>query len=430
MNKPPSIFSIVVVCVMGMIPLPAFTQPVVLDRIVAVVANECVLLSDLNAQVEFYVFNNHVDPNTRGLQKQVLDAMINEKLILSKALEDTNITVTDDEVVNRLDALIARNVQQAGSEKKLEEIYGMPISKMKHEFRDETRKQIFAEKLDQLKFGDLQVSRREVEEFFVQYKDSLPRVPEELELYHIFKLPKPSDRAKSAVKAKAHAILDSIKAGSDFASFARRYSEDPGSAVAGGDLGFARRGQFVKEFEEAVFGLQENQLANLIETPFGIHIIQLLERRGESVHARHILFKIQQDSTMSARAIEFLKSLKDSIARGADFSDLAKRYSDDKETGPLGGLLGSLTVDQFDKSLIQTVQNLKAGDISDPVEVDYGTSKGYHIVYVKKRTPEHAMTLTGDWKRVEQLTLVYKRNTEYQKWIKQLRDEIFWETRL
>ena len=139
MNKPYSRFAIVILCMFGTAHQGAFSQPTVLDRIVAVVGKECVLLSDLNAQVEFYVFNNRIDANTPGLQKQVLDAMINDKLILTKALEDTNITVTDDEVVNQLDALIAQRIQQAGSEQKLEEIYGMPISKMKREFRDEMR---------------------------------------------------------------------------------------------------------------------------------------------------------------------------------------------------------------------------------------------------------------------------------------------------
>ncbi len=407
-----------------------FAQQTVLDRTVAVVGKDCILLSDLRAQVEFYVFNNHVDPNTPGLKEQVLDVMINERLIFAKAFEDTNINVTDDEVTNQLDALIAQRIQQSGSEKRLEELYGMPVTKMKREFRDEMRKQIYATKLQQRKFGDLQASRREVEDFYKQYNDSLPRVPEELELYHIFKIPTLSNEAKNIIQKKANLVLDSIKAGGDFADFAQRYSEEPGSAAHGGDLGFARRGQYVKEFEEAVFGLKEKQFANLVETPFGIHIIQLLERRGESVHARHIIFKIQQDSSSVNSTATFLQSLKDSISRGANFSDLAKKYSEDKESGPMGGLLGRYTVDQFDKSLQMTVSTMKEGDISDPVKVDYGTSKGYHIVYLKKRIPAHAMNLTDDWKRVEQYELSFKKNIEYQKWVKQLRAEIYWEARL
>src|SRR5713101_3723857 len=140
-------------------------QPEVIDRIVAVVGKEPILLSDLNAQAEFYAFNNHVDPSTPGLKQQVLEALINEKLMLAKALEDTTITVTEDEVTSQLDALVAQRVQQAGSEKKVEELYGMPISKMKRECRDETRKRLLVQYLQEAKFGSIKPSRREVEEF-------------------------------------------------------------------------------------------------------------------------------------------------------------------------------------------------------------------------------------------------------------------------
>ncbi|TLY32958.1 MAG: hypothetical protein E6K56_02150 [Ignavibacteria bacterium] len=241
-------------------------QTAVIDRIVAVVGKEPILLSDLNAQSEFYALNNHVDPNTPALKQQVLDAMINEKLILAKALEDTTITVREEEVTSQLDALIAQRIHQVGSEKKLEELYGMPITRMKREFRDETRKQLLIQYLQEAKFGSIQPSRREVEEFYKAFKDSLPTVPEQAEVYHILKIPRAGEAAKASVKAKATRILDSIKAGGDFADFARRYSEDPATASSGGDLGSWRRGQFVKDFEEAVFSLKENQISDIVET--------------------------------------------------------------------------------------------------------------------------------------------------------------------
>ena len=140
-------------------------QAQVLDRIVAVVGKEYILESDLNAQTEFFAFNNKVDPTMPGLKEQVLDAMVNEKLVLSEALVDTNLSVTDDEVSQQLDAVIAQRIAlpQVGSEKRLEEMYGMPISKMKREFRDDMRKQLLVQKLQQSRFGSLGVSRREVE---------------------------------------------------------------------------------------------------------------------------------------------------------------------------------------------------------------------------------------------------------------------------
>jgi peptidyl-prolyl cis-trans isomerase SurA len=407
-------------------------QQTVIDRIVAVVGKEYILLSDLNAQTEFFAFNNRMDPTTPGLKEQVLEGMVNEKLVLAEALQDTLLSVSDEEVGTQLDALIAQRIAlpQIGSEKRLEEMYGMTISKMKRDFRDDMRKQLLVQKLQQTRFGSVQTSRREIEEFFATFKDSLPAVPEELQLYHILRIPKIGQQSKAKVKEKAQVILDSIKAGGDFAELARRYSEDRGTATDGGDLGSWHRGQFVKEFEEIVFSLTENQLSDIVETSRGFHIIQLLERRGELVHARHILLQIGVDSSGVDEAKSFLESLKDSVKNGMDFSDLARKYSEDKESGPMGGFLGKYTIDQFDESLLRAVSSLKPGEISDPVEVATGSTTGFHIIYLKQRIPEHAMNLEEDWKRIEQLASGYKRNNEYQQWLKKLRGEIYWTIRL
>jgi peptidyl-prolyl cis-trans isomerase SurA len=427
MNKilKPSLFIFCVLCSCQL-----FAQKQVVDGIVAVVGKEPILLSDLNAQIELYTFTNRIDPSTPGLKEQVLDALINEKLILSKAMEDTNVTVSEDEVNSELNTQIAQRVQQLGSEKRVEEAFGMPISRLKREYRDGMRKQILAAKWWESKKMLITVSRREVEEFYSQFKDSLPRVQEELELYHIFRIPQTSGAVKSNLKDAAQKILDSIKTGGDFADFARRYSDDAGTKTSGGDLGFVRRGEFFAEFEEAVFSLKEKQLSDVVETPLGFHLIQLLERRGEQVHPRHILFKFIRDVSEADSTIAFLKILKDSVLHGASFTDLAKRHSEDKESALLGGFLGQLPVTQFDKNVVDVIKNLKEGDISEPIEVTAGKSRGYQIIYLKKRIPEHAMSLAVDWSRLEQLATSYKRNTEYQNWTKRLRSEIYWDVRL
>lgn len=407
----------------------AYAQPRVLDRIVAVVDKEIITDSELQSQVEFFIFNNHVDPKTSGLKRQVLEAMMNEKLILAKAVEES-VTVTDDEVSQQLNTLIQQRTQQIGSERRLEELYGMPISRIRREFREDMHKQLLVSRLQQTKFSNLQVSRREAEQFYSTYGDSLPKVPEEFELYHIFRLPKASETAKTHARAQANQILDSIRAGGDFAELAKRYSEDPGSASLGGDLGFVRRGQLVNEFEEAAFALKQNEVSKVVETSFGFHVIQLLERRGESIHARHILFKVEQDTTADHSAITFLSSLRDSAVAGTGFADLAKRYSDDQETAPMGGYLGKLTLDQLDQTLLSTVRGMKPGDISDPVRVTFGARYGYHIVLLKERTSEHSMNLNDDWKRVEQIAANFKRSKEYERWINELKKDIYWEIRL
>jgi len=410
--------------------VPGVAQPQVVDRIVAVVGKEPILLSDLNAQIELYTFTNRIDPATPGLKEQVLDAIINEKLILSKALDDTTLSVSENEVNSELDGQIAQRVQQFGSEKRVEEAFGMPISKLKREYRDGMKKQILTAKWWEAKKATITASRREVEEFFQQFKDSLPHVPDELELYHIFMVPKVSQSGKQALKTLATTVLDSIQHGGDFADFAKRYSDDPGTKATGGDLGFVRRGEFFTEFEEVVFTLKPQQYSDVVESPIGFHIIQLLERRGEQVHPRHILFKFKRDASEADSTIAFLKMLKDSAQNGANFSDLAKRYSEDKESASLGGLLGMLPISQFDKSVVDAVKDLKAGDICTPVEVVSEKNRGYQIIYVKNRTADHNMSLTTDWSRLEQLATSYKRNTEYQAWIRKLRAEMYWEIRL
>jgi len=419
-------------CLIPVAALLFFALPVcgqILDRIVAVVGNEIILESELNAQMQFYVSSNKLDPNTPGLKDQVLQSMINEKLILARAIEDS-VVVTDDEVKQQLDAAIQQRVQQFGSEAKLEEIYGMPISRIKREFRDEMRKNLLTQRLQQQRFGTEEISRREVQEFYQTYKDSLGTVPEEVQLARIYIKPGFDKDAHDAAHAKARLILDSIKAGADFGEMAKRYSEDPGSAAAGGDLGFVHRGQFVKEFETAVFALSENQISGLIETAFGIHIIQLLERRGDAVHARHILIRVPRSERSDSVAIALLDSLRNAILGGANFAELARKYSDDKETAIVGGDIGTDAIDNLDPSLKSVVGPLKEGEISKPEKLVTGNNYGYQIVWVKKRTPAHTLTLDGDYHRLETIALNYKRTNDYQEWLEELRNKIYWESKL
>jgi peptidyl-prolyl cis-trans isomerase SurA len=398
----------------------------VLDRIVAVVENDPILESELNAQIQFFVLSNKMDPKAPGVRDQVLQSLINEKLIVAKAIEDS-VTVTDDEVQQQLETAIQQRVQQVGSEARLEEMYGMPLSRIKREYRDEMRKNLLAQKLQQQRFGTTQIGRYEVEDFFRAYRDSLPRVPDEVELAHIFIKPRFSTAEREAARAKMQLILDSIKAGADFAAMAKRYSEDPGSAPQGGNLGLVRRGQFVKEFESAVFGLAEGQISGIVETELGLHIIQLAERRGDAVRARHILMRIQRTEAGDSTTIALLDSLRSAALAGTDFGVLAKKFSEDKETNLVGGMLGSQDIDQLDKNWYSTVSSLKPGEISKPEKLAVGSSYGYHIVQLRKRTPAHAMSVEQDYHKIESIALNYKRTKEYQAWLEEIRSKIYWK---
>lgn len=404
----------------------------VLDRVVAVVGDEMILLSQLEQQIQFYALNNKLDPNTPSLREQVLQSMINEKLIVAKAIEDS-VAVSEDEVTQQLDAVIQQRIQAVGSAERLEQLYGMPISRIKREFRDEMRNSLLSQKLQQQKFGTMHISRLEVEEFYHAYKDSLGEVPEEVELAHILVKPRFDETAKAEARRKMQALLDSLKAGVPFEELARRHSQDPGSASQGGDLGLVRRGLFVKEFESAVFALKEGQISDIVETDFGLHIIQLVERRGDAVHPRHILLRIERTQASDDSAIALLTSLRKRILAGESFAELAAKYSEDPETANIGGNVGvvdMVQLKQFDKTYYETILTLKPGEISEPVKLAAGGQSAYHIIWLKSRTPAHKPTLEQDYRRIEAIALNFKRQKEYTAWLEDIRNDLYWESRL
>lgn len=261
-----------------------------LDKIVAVVGNEIILQSELHLQAAYVAAQRNIEPDSEKLKQTILERMIEEKLLYAQAELDT-IQVSDQDVEMQLENQLNFFISQYGSQDRLEQAYGMGIDKIKRELRDEVRKSLMSQMVQQKEFGQIEVTRREVREFFETNKDSLGTIPEKFELKHIFINPQKSDRLKIRAKEFANTLLDSIKNGADFAKLASENSDDPGSAKQGGDLGFVKRGVFFPEFEAAAFQLEEGELSDVIETPVGFHIIQMLERRGESIKTRHILVK-------------------------------------------------------------------------------------------------------------------------------------------
>jgi peptidyl-prolyl cis-trans isomerase SurA len=417
--------TILLVCALA---VPVCAQSQTLDRIVATVDNDLILESELNAQVQFYALNNKMDPAAPGLRAQVLQSMVNEKLVLAKAIEDS-VTVTDDEVQQQMDAVIQQRIQQYGSEARLEEMYGMPLSRIKREFREDLRKNLLAQRLQQQHLGNTTVGRFEVEDFYRTYRDSLPHVPEECELSEIGIAPKANDQAKAATRVRLKAILDSVRDGADFAAMAKRYSQDPGSAPQGGDLGFVRRGMFVKDFETAVFSMADGQISDIVETEHGLHIIQLVERRGDAVHARHILLRIERSKEGDEATVRLLDSLRTRALAGESFAELARKYSELRDN-TIGGNIGTAEIDQVNPSFRPAIDTLKDGNISAPVKVTETTGYKYYIVWLRKRTPAHPMSLGQDYHKVESIALNFKRTRDYGAWMEELKNQFYWQTRL
>ena len=398
------------------------------DRIVAVVDKEIITESELSERVTFLAAQNRIDPNQTGLRMQVLDGLVSEKLVLAQALIDS-VEVTDDEVTRALDQQIANFVRQVGSEQRVEQMYGKSISRIKRDYRAEIKNQLLVQKVRQQREASISVTHREVEDFFVSFKDSLPQVPEEFGLSHIYIVPKPDTAVEGKTRMVMQSILDSIQAGGDFAIFAKRYSTDPGSAASGGDLGWEKRGVFVREFEETVFGLKEGEVSHIVKTQFGFHIIQLLGRRGESVHARHILMKIDKGPASDSAAVDTLRGIRQWALKGVSFAELASKYTEDEDTKTIGGDLGTLTADQLQPDFAGQIKEMKEGEISEPLRTVVGSSYGFHIIWMRKRTAPHAINLHDDFRRIEQLALYMKRNKQNAEWIDELKKTIYVDIR-
>lgn len=415
---------IVVFC--GMI----FSQQT-LDKIIAIVDNEIILQSEWDFQSSLFAAQRNMNEKDESLRMQVLNALIEEKLVYAQAELDS-IIVSEEEVQRQIDYQLDMILRQYGSKEKVEQMYGMSLEKIKRELRDDVKKNIMVQRLQEKKFGVVEASRREVEQFFEKFKDSLGVIPEKVKLYHIFKNPATSSDLKKKYFDFASAILDSIKNGADFAQMAKNYSEDPGSAKVGGDLGFVKKGIFYPEFESAAFALNDGELSGVVESPVGFHIIQLLEKRGEAIHTRHILIKVKADDETDLRTIEFLTDVRDSIIKGVlPFSDFAKKYSDDDETAPFGGLLGNFYLNQLDKNLLDVTAKLKDGDISFPKRVDTDKNEyGYHIVYLQKRIAQHQPDIDVDYSELKRLADDFKKQQLYKDWIEELKSKIFWELKI
>jgi peptidyl-prolyl cis-trans isomerase SurA len=385
-------------------------QSQVLDKIIATVGREIVLQSDIEGRIAMFLQQNpKVNPSDPELRKQVLESLINERLMVTKAVEDS-IAVMDEEINQSLDFMMQNLMQTYGSEKRVEDLYGMSISRIRKNYRDEVRKQLLVERLQQQKFMGVKCTNREVEDFYNQYRDSIRAIPASVELAHIVKHIKPSADAKEEVKRLALKIRDSILKGVDFAELAKRHSGDPGSASTGGDLGWVDKGKFVAEYERAAYDLQSGETSQPIESPFGFHIIQTIEKRKDASHTRHILLKLGGSADDKSRVEKILIDLKERVEKSESFEDLAKQYSDEKETQGFGGSMGVIELNRLPADLKSIVETLPEGGVSQPLPYMADPTKpSLHIILKKKNIAEHSPSLSSDFKKIEQMALQQKK---------------------
>ena len=411
---------------------PAYGQ--IVDKVVAKVNNEVVLLSDIEVQYQSIVRSEgYKEPNSTKCQ--ILQQVLLDKVLLAKAKIDS-VEVEDAQIEAELDRRMQYFILQFGSEETLEQTYGLTISELKAEFRDQIREQLTSQTMRRTVLSNAKVTPSEVRKYFRSLpKDSIPYFPSEVEVGQIVIKPKASE----VEVAKARAQLLQFKAqieqdGASFESLAKRHSQDYGSARKGGDLGWQGRGQLVPEFEEVALKIDEGEIADPIQSEFGMHLIQLIERRGNKFHARHILIKPNSGEEQLKDAEVRLDSLRKLIDLDSiSFESIARDHSDDRATrynagyftDPQSGRL-KIPTTNLDPVVFFMIDTMQIGSISPPVRYRLQDgSEAVRVVYYKNKVDSHYADLKSDYQRIYETTLATKRGELMHDWMHLSLQELF-----
>jgi len=414
----------------------AQAQPRNLDKIAAVVGSSIVLKSDIELRYANALASGM--PQNESFKCDILKSFITQKLLAQQAVIDS-VTVTDDEVDNEIDRRMRNMTARAGGQEKLEGFLGRSLLQYKDEIRDDIKENMVAQKMQGKITEKITVTPLDVENFFKKNpKDSLPTYNKEVEVGEIVFQPKLSNAEKADARQKAEELLARVKKGEDFGTLARLYSGDTGSAPDGGDLGFADRNTFVKEFAAWAFRLKPGEVSPVFETDFGFHFLQVLERRGEQVHVRHILIIPVVTQNALDRAKLKADSIYDMLIKNKNypFSTAASTFSDNRETKFNGGMMLNaenvearttyIPTDKLDPQVALTIDTMKVGGISKPQQfTESNGKKDYKILYLKSETDAHKANLKQDFPKIKQAALDDKINRTVSQWFEKRRKETF-----
>lgn len=410
------------------IPQWAYTQDerAVIDRLVATVGGEIILLSEVQEQFAYAKQQQADLPDE--YRCVVLQNLVIQKMLVNQAKLDS-LKVTDDEVESQLTARIDRLLFYFSQDQKaLEEYYGQTIDQIKENTRNDLRNQLLAERMQAKITEKATITPAEVKAFFDNIPiDSLPYFNAEVELREIVFKPKVNAEEREKARKKIEDIRKKIEAGEDFAALAKKFSDDPGSGQEGGDLGWQKRGTFVPEFEAMAYKLEKNQLSPIVETEFGFHVMQLLERRGNLIHVRHVLIKpeiTEADLTLSEKSLDSVRlQIKD---KKITFSDAVKKYgdknvqsynNDGRMTNPRSGNT-FFEVSDMDTDIFFAIDGLPIGEVTKPVafRAQDGT-RMFRLVQVQSRSRPHKADLKQDYGKIQQAALNQKKSEYTEKWV-------------
>jgi len=397
----------------------------IIDKIVGIVGNEIIMMSDIeNQYIQMQSQQMEITPNTRC---EILEDMMFQKLLYVQAQKDS-IEVTPKEVETELDRRLSVFINQIGSEQKLEEYFGKTIKAIKDDLRSTIEEQMMAQKVQQKIIGDTKVTPSEVKKYFESLPaDSIPTIEAYYELSEIVIKPEVSKEDKDKVIAELNKIRERIQNGESFSTMAVLYSEDPGSAMKGGELGFVSKTDLVPEFSQVAFNLTSPlDVSQVVETEYGFHIIQMIEKKGNMMNFRHILMKpkVSMEALEAAdkKANEVYNILKsDTIS----FTDAVKKYSNGDSKGSDGKVMNPyygdahMTDDFLDPYTKMALSSLKEGEYSKPfLSSDNKGIRVIKIIRLDLDVKEHKANMKDDYFTLQRYALEDKNSKLIDKWVK------------
>ncbi len=399
----------------------------IIDQVVSVVGNTPILQSDIENQYLNYRMQGSIVGTEQDMKCEILESLLYQKLMVAQA-EFDSIQVDKIQVNAELDRRLSGFINQFGSQEKLEKYYGKSITEIKSEIRDIVKDQMLAQQVQQKIIGNVTVTPSEIMEYYKSLpKDSIPMIKTEYIIRQIVRKPPVSLEEKLRVKKELLELRKRILNGESFSTLAILYSEDPGSAKNGGELGFYGRGQLYPAFEAAAYKLKPGEISGVVETKAGYHIIQMIARKGDYINVRHILLvpKVSALDLKKAR-MKLDTVVKEIRSDSVTFEKAVEKYSQGKNRNNGGYLLnprsGSVEFEgeQLDPQVSFIVNKLKPGEISNPVPFKTDKQKdAYRLLYLEKRIPPHKANLKQDYPRFEQWALQAKQRKTIDTWINQ-----------
>ena len=407
--------------------VPASADEPVIDKVVAVVGKNIIKLSEIE--------NGYVPIRIRqGYDKafenrcNILEGLLISKLLLHKGqVDSTDAEISDDDVATNVQYYLGAYEQQYGSKEAMRQATGYTYDELKDILSKMLRERMLSERVQAELTNSVKVTPYEVTEFYNRIpKDSIPTFEETYEIAEIVRKPDINEAERDRVKLELNKMRERVLSGNaQFSTLATLYSEDPGSAGKGGELGFHARGYWVSEFETAAFSLKPGEVSPVIETQLGFHIIQFIERRGNTVNCRHILMspKVSSDDLLKSRML--LDSIAQEVRLGhTTFADAAARFSDNankieggRVTHPGTGSY-QFTLEEL-KQLYPGISfvQMDAGQVSNAVAMKTDDNKdAYRIVTLLRRNPKHKANLTDDYDRIYNAALENAKQEKLMDW--------------